>query len=774
MRHLFLLITLLLPLCISAQLIESFDGPEINNTYNWKGNLENFIINDQSELQLNARAGSGEDYLYIGSVPLYGNEWSTRVKSDYKATAPNSTYIYLWCEQADIEYPGNGIVVRVGNKDNSIDLCYQRGNIKTEVLIKGRSLCTDAYNVELKVTIDDAGLCTLYTKIIGEEEEFVQEGDCAIPYLGKKGYFMIRMKYSTTHSKDKYVDDIYIDQFTPEEGSGDPEEPGSEFPLELIEIEQEDAHTLYLYFNQVVEARSSSFVLSDLGEVDEVHQGINDASILMLIWENPMKKDKEYTLTYSNLFDESGNEYTESFGFTSYYGAKGPGDPSEPGNNETYEEGCILINEIMADPKGLTELPETEYVELYNASGQTIELKDWQFVYDGKGVELDDYSFVENSYLVLYREGRDIDTGTNGVGMPLSKFPSQLANAGKELQLMDPNNVIIDRITYEKAKAGKSWERLHNSLYLSTDYKGGTPGAANSDPNAEPENPNIPNPPSGPVVEPFDIVFNELLPNPYRDESEYIELYNRSDQSLSLAGLCIATRKSDGTLSTKYPLSDIPVQIESKGYVLLTKSAESVLNNYNTPRMENIHELKIPVLNNNGATLVLFRANDEEIIDEITYSSKWHDVSIKDEKGVALERIEPDNDTQDEKNWTSAAATAGYGTPGYQNSQYGKTISPGEPSGIEKPQYSKDTGIYSILYYLDQPGYKCRAFVYNLSGHQVAQIANNELVGTQGQLEWDGSGSQGTKLNPGPYILYIELYNINGKVKTYKEVFLVH
>lgn len=765
MRHFLLLTLFLLPFCVTAQLSESFDGPDITSSYPWQGSLERFIINDQNELQLNARRGSGKDHLYISSVPLWDNEWSWRVRSDYKGTSSNCFHIYLWSQNCDIPYTGEAILVRIGNnKDNDIDLCYQRGNIETKPLIKGRSLCKDAYDIEIKVTIDENGFCTLFSKT-PDEEDFVEEGSCELNYMGDDGYFMIATKYSTTHATDKYIDDIRISRFTLNDEKEQPEQP--EYPISLLLLEQEDAHTLYLYFNRYVDVYESVFTLSDMGEADEVHQSVEGGDIIKLIWFEPMENDKEYTLSYMDVLDETGYPYADDYVFTATF-SEDPIDPPTPGTESSYEVRCILINEVMADPKGLTELPETEYVELWNVSQETIETEGWSFVYGGKLYSLNNYSFPPDSYVVLFNEKNEIDAG-NGFAMALKSFP-QLANAGKDLQLIDPYEKVIDSIIYEKAKSGKSWERAGNDWYLCYDRKGGTPGNKNSNPS----DPEIPPTDVTSTVEYGEIIFNELLPNPYKDESEYIELYNRSGKSLSLQGLSVAIRKADGSLSTKYPLAETKNILEPDGYLLITKSAESIFNCYTVKYSQNIYEIKIPVLNNTGATLVLFREHDEEIIDEITYSSKWHDSSVKDQKGVALERTDPDKDTQDEENWTSAAAIAGYGTPGYQNSQHGNTPGPEIPSGIDKPVYDKESGIYSILYYLDQPGYRCRAYVYDLSGKKVADITNNELIGTNGAIQWEGFGNSGTRLKTGLYILYIELYHNEGSTKTYKEVFLVH
>ena len=285
--------------------------------------------------------------------------------------------------------------------------------------------------------------------------------------------------------------------------------------------------------------------------------------------------------------------------------------------------------------------------------------------------------------------------------------------------------------------------------------------------------PEIPvGPPTG-TVQPEEIVFNELLPNPFAGGSEYIELYNRSNRDLPINGLAISTRKTDGTLSTAYPLSGIVQVMEKEAYLLLTKSTEGVSDFYAIYSHEALHELKLPVLVNTSSTLVLYRMDDGVVIDEVAYSSKWHASSIKDQKGVALERINPESSTQDAKNWTSATERSGYGTPGYKNSQYGNDEDDGKADGnnVGTPA-ANESGSYTITYSLNEPGYSWRAYIYSINGSRVAEIANNEQLAQSGEIVWDGRGLDGRRLQTGMYIFYAELYNAKGGRKQIKRVFL--
>ena len=297
-----------------------------------------------------------------------------------------------------------------------------------------------------------------------------------------------------------------------------------------------------------------------------------------------------------------------------------------------------------------------------------------------------------------------------------------------------------------------------------------------------PDEPTIPDTPETPdnnetpieasSVQPGEIILNELLPAPFAEGSEYIELYNRSQQTLSLTGLALATRKADGSISTLYPLSTITTPLEPGGYVLLSKLLSGVEAFYLISAPQALHEVKLPVLANNGATVVLLRLTDLTVIDEVSYSPKWHDSAIKDPKGVALERLDPDKPTQDATNWHSAAESAGYGTPGYRNSQ--QLLPSSTQNGFERPYWSDSERSYLLRYQLADAGYRCRIWVFDPMGRRIAEIANLSTLATEGTLRWDGLGYDGSRPKPGIYIFYAELFLPNGTTHTQREVFLIH
>jgi hypothetical protein len=205
-------------------------------------------------------------------------------------------------------------------------------------------------------------------------------------------------------------------------------------------------------------------------------------------------------------------------------------------NTDDSQPGDVIINEVMADPVGLTVLPETEYVEIYNISGNDRPLRGWTFLYDDREIVLPDTVIPAGGYAVLYRAGRDIASAEGSLSLGIDKFPATLANDGKTVGLKNSNGILIDEMTYPKAAKGRAYERGEDGIWhLCTDEKGGTPGEANSiatspDPDPDPSDDS----------QPGDVIINEVMADPVGltvlPETEYVEIYNISGNDRPLHG----------------------------------------------------------------------------------------------------------------------------------------------------------------------------------------------------------------------------------------------
>ena len=75
----------------------------------------------------------------------------------------------------------------------------------------------------------------------------------------------------------------------------------------------------------------------------------------------------------------------------------------------------------------------------------------------------------------------------------------------------------------------------------------------------------------------------------------------------------------------------------------------------------------------------------------------------------------------------------------------------------------------SIKYNFSQPGYMMSVIIYNSGGQQVRQLVNNEYLGTEGAVNWDGLEDNNSKAPVGIYIFYIRVFDLEGNVKEFKK-----
>ncbi|NLI72145.1 MAG: hypothetical protein GX361_05370 [Bacteroidales bacterium] len=283
-------------------------------------------------------------------------------------------------------------------------------------------------------------------------------------------------------------------------------------------------------------------------------------------------------------------------------------------------------------------------------------------------------------------------------------------------------------------------------------------------------------------VMPGDLVINEIMFDPFPDVPEYFEVCNNSSKVLDLSRVFFTTRKKDHSFNTPcyFPQNTI---LLPQQHLAIAKDPDTLRIVYEVPDTANIAFVeKFHSLPNDGGSLLLVYEPDSTILDEVTYSPKWHHTLIRSSKGVSLERINPEMDSQNPDTWHSASTDVNYGTPGYRNSQF-REMAPTTSPDDEKwfypdpeaftPDNDGQEDVCFIRYKTEAVGYTANIMIFNAVGVKVTQLTSNQILGAEGFLIWDGKTDRGINVNPGIYVLYVELINADSGVKKIEKMPIV-
>lgn len=260
-----------------------------------------------------------------------------------------------------------------------------------------------------------------------------------------------------------------------------------------------------------------------------------------------------------------------------------------------------------------------------------------------------------------------------------------------------------------------------------------------------------------------DVVINEILSHPKSSGVSFVELYNRSQKIIDLGSLWLNRVKSSGGYDVGYPISNLGYQLFPGKYVALTTSISGVSNLYSCPDSASFLEMKkFPSLPDVAGNVELINRAGL-VIDSVTYNETQHDPMIQYPTGVSFERVSPDGDSNSPANWHSASSAVGYATPGYRNSQYkdfASTVAFPKYFWTEKDFFTPDNdGVDDLLwmhYAMPDVGYSATVTVYDAIGRRIKQITNNALLGSQGEMVWNGLTDTGKVANVGVYLLYVD------------------
>ncbi|TVQ74220.1 MAG: hypothetical protein EA363_02045 [Balneolaceae bacterium] len=298
------------------------------------------------------------------------------------------------------------------------------------------------------------------------------------------------------------------------------------------------------------------------------------------------------------------------------------------------------------------------------------------------------------------------------------------------------------------------------------------------------------------LPEPGDMVINEVMYQPIAarystrpDQSEYVEVYNRSGLPLQMDNVYLHDRPDkEGLVRKLLPAGNDLVTLMPEQYAVIFADTSHLFRETRLSRAFPLSDTgQALFLRVDRQTLGLSTQGDQVyvshggrvILDSLWYLPSWHNPNLLDVRGISLERIDFDLPTGDRTNWTSSTSPDG-GTPASPNSV---VAPPG--SGIEG---NRDTGLvlapnpfspnrdgtddHLVIHYrLDGPDYLIHARVFDRQGRHVRTLADGMLSGRTGKLIWDGRTDRGIMNRAGIYIIHLEAYNRSeGRRKTYRAV----
>nr|MBC7613190.1 lamin tail domain-containing protein [Pseudopedobacter sp.] len=270
-----------------------------------------------------------------------------------------------------------------------------------------------------------------------------------------------------------------------------------------------------------------------------------------------------------------------------------------------------------------------------------------------------------------------------------------------------------------------------------------------------------------------DVLINEILFNPRSGGVDFVEVYNNSDKILDFHNLKIAAVNDKDSVIQVKNISGAQLIFQPQTLWVITSNPDTVKSQYFTAHPNHfIKVASMPSYNDdNGKAVVLNKDNTR--IDQFNYHAKMHFALLKDVEGISLERSSFTLATNAMGNFRSATASVGYATPADKNSQFLENVSAKNEISLASQTFSPDNDgfedVLRILFDLPQPNYVANVTIYNDQGKLIKKLVQNQTLSAQGEWIWDGIDQDNNKAKTGIYIIYAELFDLNGNVKKYKK-----
>lgn len=819
-----------------SQWNDDFSDGEFNSNPQWIGNDSNFIVDGQI-LRLNALAVSGSSYLTTNSEVSLEAEWNFFVRLDFNPSSSNYAKVFLMADSSNLANTTNGYFVKIGGTPDEVSL-YKISDGTESLLIDGTDGRVSLSSVEIIVNItrNGDGNWNLNTKLNGETN-FISEGSVNDLDLKKSSHFGLFCQYTSTRSTKFYLDDIsvtgnpYVDADSPELVSvSTPESTKIKLAFnEAIDTVEVKNSTHFLLNQTLTPSRvtalstdtlllefSNELKLINMLELTAIPDLVGnefDTSIQVLYIDPAPYTYRD--LVINEVFaDHSPQEDLPVYEFIEVLNISDRIMDLE-GWQLTDRSKVATLGHQLIYPDSLLIICSIEALPEYLLFGKAIGVsgfptlnnnEDRLQLTDSYGTIIDSLTYSTNWYNNNLKDdgGWSLEqinptSKCNGEinwtasispagGTPGKRNSVYSVNTDFESPLITQalvTNSLLE-LWFSELVAPNSYTATILPIDLNPVFKIIAPSrytsiTLNTSTNNEMEySINIPledckgnkgldnsiliqihSPAKG------DIVINEVLFNPFSGGTDFVEIANTTLNYYNLKGFAITNEASS-------IISDTTLLLKPFHFMAFSEDILFLKNQYLAPD-SSLFEADLPSLPNDEG-MVILTSNLGKTIDSILYSDEYHFSIISDTEGISLERISTKEASTRKDNWRSAAETAGFSTPGYENSQssisktQGRiTISP----EIITPNNDGQNDYCQVLFELGQQSQTININVYTINGQLVKNIASNTLVPPSGFFTWDGTNQQGGVLATAHYIIVSELITSDGQTQVFRNKVVV-
>jgi len=449
----------------------------------WQGDTTHFRFSSSSAVpatqhpavQLFA-TGAGVSHIYVHHPWHNMLEWSAWFKLSFRPSVNNFARFYL---TSGATFDDSSLFVGIGMEARRVGLYRHEGQTVVP-LVEDTLFPLDATvnEIRFRVVMVDGWWHLLLDPTGGHN--LLQVDSALWPLHSGVVAAGIWCQYTSSNATKVYVDDVACGPLTRDT-----------IPPSLVNLWLNNPTQITLQFSEPVQESS-------------IHAkqafGVTPQLMYPLLCIPDPAHPAQYSLHYPNPFPDGADLVLSIKGVTDPAGNIMP-DTTIRFIWYTAKRNDLLINEVMADPSPPVQLPESEYIELFNNSESPVSLCDWVLWIDNTREKLPCMQINPGKYAIVIHV-RDTALWSNYPGV-ITLPRLQLRNSNACIALQDYKGALVHAVCYDVSWHGTTHQGEGGwSLELrdpgnpcdqsgtwssSSDMTGGTPGKPNSYPHPHPD-----------------------------------------------------------------------------------------------------------------------------------------------------------------------------------------------------------------------------------------------------------------------------------------------